>query len=132
MTPARQSIARPNLVARMLVAVTVRVLPAEHRARYDDELSADLVILSGGGRQVREGFAQLAGAFGLRSALLDRTGDISMNWKCRIWLHTYSVVGDDNPENRRAAHRECERCGAIKEIKDYEPAKYLGRGGTLL
>ena len=52
------------------------------------------------------------------------------NWKCRLDMHQFVDVNDDNPENRTSKHQECARCGKFKEIKEYGPTKgeHLGRG----
>lgn len=53
------------------------------------------------------------------------------SWKCHAGRHHFVVVADNNPENLKSNHRECTRCGKIKEIKEYEPSdgKYLAGGG---
>lgn len=37
---------------------------------------------------------------------------------CRVGLHHIIVVNEDNPENRGGTHRQCVRCGKIKDDID--------------
>jgi hypothetical protein len=114
--------ARPNAVAGALVGVAVRLLPRSDRDRYDDEFRADLCFLPRI-RQIPQAVGLLAGAFPLRSALLDADPSRAKSvtyWRCRLGRHHYLVVGDDNPENRRSSHLECSRRLKFKESKDRE------------
>ena len=125
--------AQPNALAGVLVSVAVRILPTQHRDRYDDEFRADLCCISRT-RQIPQAAGLLVGAFALKSALLDAdpaTADSVTYWRCRLGRHRYRVVSDDNLENRRSSHLECSRCLKFKEIKEYAPTdgRWLGGGG---
>lgn len=126
--------ARPMALAGAIVGLAVRALPAEHRDRYDDEFRADLCCLPRG-RQIPQAAGLLVGAFGLRSALLDRDPSTAKSvryWRCRLGRHRYLVISDNNPENRRSSHLECSRCLRFKEIKEYDLPKdgrWLAGGG---
>lgn len=49
-------------------------------------------------------------------------------WTCALGLHRFRLVNDDNPENRRSKHKECTRCGQVRDIKEYgtTDGRYLG------
>ena len=53
---------------------------------------------------------------------------------CALHLHHDIVVNDDNPENRRAHHLTCTRCGRLRDLVEYEPATgaWMGNGVPLL
>lgn len=53
---------------------------------------------------------------------------------CHLRLHHLVHVQDDNPENRRAAHLECTRCGRIKDIAAYEKSSstWILKGGPFV
>jgi Fe2+ or Zn2+ uptake regulation protein len=53
---------------------------------------------------------------------------------CRLGRHHHVRVQDQNPENLRAAHLECTRCGHIKEIAEYDDASgnWLTKGGPFV
>ena len=44
-------------------------------------------------------------------------------WKCRLGRHTWLVVNDDNPEQRRNTHLECKRCSKVKDQTQFEHTK---------
>lgn len=52
---------------------------------------------------------------------------------CRLGRHHYETVNGDNAENKRDRHKECLRCGKVKEMDMYEPSdgRYLGGQGPL-
>ncbi len=52
---------------------------------------------------------------------------------CILHLHHDVPVSDDNPENRRALHLECTRCGRLRDTAEYERASGAWMGnGTLM
>ena len=53
------------------------------------------------------------------------------NWHCRLGLHHFALVNDNNPELLKSKHEECVRCGKFKEIKEYTPTQgqHLAGGG---
>ena len=123
--------ARPTGIAGALVTLTVRMLPAEHRDRYDAEFRADLCVLTPG-RQIVQAGGLLVRGRALRGALEEEemAGEMksARYWLCRLGRHKYRLVSDDNEENRRSFHSECTRCLKFKELKEYEATdgKYLG------
>lgn len=59
----------PHRTRLGLVAVALRVLPAQHRARYCDEFRAELHDMRGSGQRLRYGLRVLTRAWALRSVL---------------------------------------------------------------
>lgn len=114
-------LAVPTPVAAALVAVGVRLLPADSRERYRSEFRAELCTIPRI-RQITEAASLLGGVWALRRVLSEVGTDPGLSdWRslrCRWGLHRYQLVNDDNPENRKYQHRECVRCGRIRENKD--------------
>ena len=123
----------PTPAASAMVAITVMILPAGSRDRYRDEFRAELIGLPAR-RQIGCAASVLGGSVALRSALRSRgiadPLDVRRHWTCRIGWHRYRLVSDDNPENRRNMHRECERCATIKDIREYSghDGRWMTRG----
>jgi hypothetical protein len=109
-----------------LIRLAVLVLPAEHRTRYDDEFRAELVDVPLP-RRSAHALSLLLGAVPLRRALAD-VGPTTVRaparaWRCRLGRHRWTMIGDDNPENRRSMHLSCLRCGRNKDIDEYGPPR---------
>lgn len=121
----------PGATASALVAISVLALPPACRDRYRDEFRAELVTLRRS-RQIVEAVSLVAGSLALRRAVRGREQiDPLMPAKplsCRLGKHSYVLVSDDNPENRRNMHKECVHCGKVKEIKEYtrSDGRYIG------
>jgi hypothetical protein len=126
-------IRKPGALSSGCVALAVAVLPAPSRDRYSDEFRADLSTLDHG--RLRHAVGVLIGAGSLRRAIRENTPDEAARsvtyWKCRLHLHHYAVVNDDNPEFRASTHKECTRCLKFKEIADYEPTSGAYMAGPL-
>jgi len=126
----------PGHLSGGVVAVAVWVLPTPCRDRYSDEFRADLSVLARG-RQLPYALGTLAGALRLRRAIgatdSARAARAVTYWKCRLGRHKWSVVNDDNPEQRGGTHRECSRCLKIKDETDFPHQKTtwisIGPGG---
>ncbi len=117
------SMRRVGPVPGLLIRLAVVVLPAEHRTRYEDEFRAELVEVPLPARTAHA-CSLVVGALPLRRAL----GDLgpttvrapSKAWRCRFGRHRWTMVGDDNPENRKSMHLQCVRCPRTKDIREYE------------
>ncbi|MET3807538.1 hypothetical protein ABIB25_004564 [Nakamurella sp. UYEF19] len=122
---------RPGALAQILIIIAVRAIPRDRRDRYEDEFRADLWLLTPRGQLVHA-VSVLAGIIRLRRSLKENAMRSISNWRCRIGLHHYVVVSDDNAENQKAFHLECTRCLKLKDTKEYEPSdgKYMS-GGTI-
>ncbi len=53
------------------------------------------------------------------------------DWRCAVGRHHYVTVQDDNPEMRGESHRECTRCGHVKEFASYGPPPPGGVAGAM-
>jgi len=117
---------RPGHLSGALVAIAVWVLPTPCRDRYSDEIRADLSILTRG-RGLPYALGTLGGAVRLRRAIVatdtTRAARSVIYWKCRLGRHKWSVVNDENPEQRKNTHRECSRCLKIKDSTEFEHDK---------
>ena len=107
-----------------LIWISLLMLPAPDRNRYDAEFRAELVWVHGV-RQLLQAVSLLLGAPALRRAL---TADVDTtvyaphrSLRCTLGRHRYIRVQDGNLENLRSAHLECTRCLRLKEIKEYTP-----------
>ena len=49
-------------------------------------------------------------------------------WTCTLGMHHFRLVSDNNPENRKNMHKECTRCGKVRDTKEYgkSDGRYLG------
>ncbi len=114
---------RPGRIASGLVVLSVRMLPAESRARYGEEFRADLRFIPAG-RQPIVAMSLLLGAWQLARAIrqgspVAHVGGPARSWRGRLGMHHYAMAGDGNPENGRAMHLECGRCARWKAIGSY-------------
>ncbi|MGS0683659.1 hypothetical protein ACVBEQ_00655 [Nakamurella sp. GG22] len=127
---------QPQPFARILLAVVIRVLPAASRDRYREEFRAELAELSWSS-QVFQAGTLLVGSFSLRKALrqVDVIDDLTVtkSWRCRLRLHHYLPVQDDNPEMRGRAYLRCDRCGKPKDPPEYgaPPPTGMAFNGTV-
>ena len=127
-------VARPTGPAAVMVSLSVLALPTPCRDRYRQEFRAELCCLPIG-RQVLQATGLLVGSVALRRALKEEAMSISPEaakpLSCRLGRHHFSMVDDQNPEDRRIHHFECRDCGKVKEIgPDYQPSdgNWLAKG----
>ena len=120
---------QPQPFARLSLAVVIRVLPAASRDRYREEFRAELAELPWMSQLFQAG-TLLVGSFSLRKALrqVDVIEDLTSarDWRCRLGLHHYHPVQDDNPEMRGRAYLRCDRCGKPKDPPEYGAAPPTG------
>lgn len=91
-----------------LVALLVRTLPERVRARYTEELTAELAHSS---HPTREAVSLLAHAPQLRHAVVGGLDPVP--WRCRIGRHRYLPVLTD-PADRDAFYLRCTLCAHEK------------------
>lgn len=114
-TLAERRRARPALLARTALALTVRLLPAAHRERYALELHADLVGLPRA-EQRRQALSvllhvqQLAWALGDPSPDLERRPARRRGLRCAVGWHHYARRRILHPEDGIHWRLECTRC----------------------
>ncbi|HYN71941.1 MAG TPA: hypothetical protein VES60_05515 [Nakamurella sp.] len=125
----------PIAPAAGLIALTVLVLPGDARDRYREEFRTELAEL-GPLAQFGQAASLLAGSISLRIALQERDvvaiEKVRSGWRCRVGLHHYVGVQDDNPEIRGQAYLKCTRCGKPKDPPRYGPMPptVLGAAGS--
>ncbi len=129
---------RPHPPASWILALVVLVLPGVSRDRYREEFRAELAELAWTS-QVFQAGTLLMGSFSLRKALgqVDVIEDLTMarSWRCRLGLHRYLPVQDDNPEMRGRAYLRCDLCGKPKDPPEYgapPPMRAFGGGAAPL
>lgn len=108
--------------ARLLVAGSVAVLPADSRDRYREEFGTELALL-GSGQQMGQAGSLLLGAVALRRALQERELPLRGSprpLRCRVGRHGYVRHNDDNPERRGRPYLRCVRCGNRWDTTDPE------------
>ncbi len=99
-----------------LLRLAINWIPAPFRARYGEELRAELAELP---PAERNGYllAFVRGVPALRWALRGALPRRSL--RCRIGWHSNARV-HDNPENRRAEALVCRRCGRVHDRAEYD------------
>ena len=125
---------RPGHLAGGVLTMAILMVPKSQRDRYDDEFRADLYLVNHG-RQLPHALGVLAGTLALRRAIHATDAEAAARsvtyWRCRLGRHHYTVVNDDNPENRKSTHRECTRClKSKKDNTEFEKEKVYGGNGA--
>jgi hypothetical protein len=124
---------QPPLVARVVVDLAVRTLPAEHRERYALEFYADLFGLPRKDQR-RQAFSvlihiqQLAWALGESAADLERRPPRRRDLRCVFHLHHYVRRHILHPEDAVHFYLECTRCQSVRSLPDPRTAGWAGAG----